>query len=224
MKRHLKKIILAGILAAAIIGIRASGAGEYFTFENLQKNKEALHELVSGQYAFSVFIYIAVYIAVTAFSIPGATILTLAGGFLFGPLLAIIYVNAGANGGAVLAFLSARYLIGGWVQDKYGAQLKKFNEELSKNGHLYMLTLRFIPVFPFFLINIFAGLTNIPVRTFIWTTAVGIIPGSAAYAFAGSQINYIKSADDIFSARMLIALLLLGLFSIAPVIIKKLKP
>ena len=221
MKTYAKKIILFSIIAGMFFFIRVSDLSHYLTFENLQKNKEALHAYVEGHYAFSVILYISMYVTSTAFSIPGATILTLAGGFLFGALLCAVYVNVGATTGAIMAFLSAKYLIGAWVQNRYRRQLTRFNEEIASNGHLYLLTLRFVPVFPFFLLNVLAGLTNIPLKTFLWTTALGIIPGSLVYAFAGSQLNTIKSAGDIFSWRMAAAFILLALFSLLPVLINK---
>ena len=221
MKSYAKKIILLIVIAGIFLLVRFSGVGGQLTFENLQDNKEDLHAYVEGHYPFSVALYIIIYILSTAFSIPGATVLTLAGGFMFGTLLCAAYVNVGATTGAMMAFLSARYLIGDWVQERYQGQLKKFNEEISRNGHLYLLTLRFAPLFPFFLINILAGLISVPLKTFLWTTSLGIIPGSLVYAFAGSQLNTIKSPGDIFSLRMAVAFVLLALFALLPVIIKK---
>lgn len=221
MKAHIKKIMLFSIITGLFFFIRASDVSHYLTFENLQKNKEALHGYVEGHYAFSVILYISMYVASTAFSIPGAAILTLAGGFLFGTLLCAAYVNVGATTGAIMAFLSAKYLIGAWVQNRYRRQLIRFNKEIASYGHIYLLTLRFVPVFPFFLINVLAGLTNVPLRTFLWTTSLGIIPGSLVYAFAGSQLDTIKSARDIFSSRMAAAFILLALLSLLPVLINK---
>ncbi|TAL24857.1 MAG: TVP38/TMEM64 family protein [Nitrospirae bacterium] len=182
-----------------------------------------MEEFVLNRYYLSIVIYIIVYTVSTALSVPGAAVLTLSGGFVFGAVYGAIYSNIGATAGATLAFLFSRYLIGEWVQKKYKERLRRFNEELAKSGHLYLLTLRLIPAFPFFLINFFAGLAKVPLRTFLWTTAVGIIPGDIAYSFAGSRLNTIESVEDIFSARMLIALAFLALLILFPVIYKKLK-
>jgi len=221
--RHSGKIALLILLVFLIILARVAGISAYLSFDSLNRNKYILENFVRERYFFSVALYIAAYVIVTALSIPGATVLTLLGGFLFGVLLGAIYTNAGATIGAAIAFLFARYIIGEWVQKKYKDRLQRFNDEMSRNGHAYLLTLRLIPAFPFFLINFFAGLTNIPIRTFIWTTALGIIPGSMVYSFAGSQLHAIKSADDILSLKMILSLSLLWLLILFPVIFKKIK-
>jgi len=216
---HKKRIIFLIVILALIAITRLTDLDRYLTFENLQENKFRLQQMVEGNYVLSVGGYIVTYIVVVAFSIPGAAILTLTGGFLFGVLWGAIYVNAGATTGATLAFLFCRYVAGEWVQNKYQDKLKTFNKELSKNGYRYLLALRFIPVFPFFLINIFAGLTKIPLRTFIWTTSIGIFPGSLVYAFTGKQLGDIQSVEDIFSARIAVAFSLLALLVLFPVIV-----
>lgn len=223
MKKHGRQFILLAILIAIILLIRYSGIGDYITFENLRRNKLILRDFVKNSFLASIFVFAVVYTLSSALSVPGAAVLTLAGGFLFGTTLAVLCVNIGATTGATLAFLSSRYLLGRLVQNRYSNQLRRFNEELSRNGYLYLLAVRLIPVFPFFLINFFAGLTRIPLRTFVWTTAVGIIPGSFVYTFAGSQLNTIKSAHDILSRKVLSAFLLLALFTLFPIIMKKIQ-
>jgi uncharacterized membrane protein YdjX (TVP38/TMEM64 family) len=208
------------LIVATIVFIRCAGVDRYVTFKNLQENKVRLLQAVENNYFLSVAGYIVLYIAVVAFSIPGATVLTLSGGFLFGALLGTLYVNAGATTGATLAFLFCRYAAGDWIQEKYLDKLITFNKELSENGYRYLLALRLIPLFPFFLINAGAGLTNIPLRTFVWTTSMGILPGSFVYAFAGKQLGSIKSMGDIFSTEILIAFSLLALLVLVPVVVK----
>jgi len=223
VKKYKKQIILLAILVAVILFVRLSGASGYLTLENLKKNKELLQHFIEARYFFAVVTYIVVYILTVTFSIPGATVLTLAGGFLFGLLPAIIYANVGATIGAALGFLFARYILGNSIQEKYAPQLERFNRELDENGHLYLLTLRLIPAFPFFLINLLAGLTKVSLKTFFWTTMVGILPGSLVYSFAGSQLNTIESVEDIFSGSIIAAFLALALFALLPVILKKLR-
>jgi uncharacterized membrane protein YdjX (TVP38/TMEM64 family) len=162
-----------------------------------------------------------VYIAAVALNVPGAAILTMAGGFLFGTALTVLYANVGATTGAVLAFLLARYLLGEWVQSRYRTQLAGFNSEIERNGSKYLLTLRLIPVFPFFLINFLSGLTTIPLRTFAWTTSLGIIPAAAVFGFAGQQIGTISSAGEILSPKVIIAFTLLALLALIPALISR---
>lgn len=223
MNKTTKHIILLVLLIIVIVALRNSPAGRILTFENLKQHRESLVSFVQNRYGLSVALFIAVYILATALSIPGAVILTIAGGFLFGTVVSTFYIDIGATTGATLAFLSARYLLGNRIQEKYQGQLKKFNEEFEKNGTHYLLTLRLIPVFPFFLINFLSGLTKIPIRAFIWTTALGIIPGTMIFAFAGRQIGTINSVSEILSIKVLAAFLVLALFTLVPVIIKRIR-
>ncbi len=219
MIKHRKRIFLLIFFIAVIAVIRLSPLSDYLTFDNVKKNREVLLAFTGENYLFSVFLYIAAYVLVVALSIPGGAVLTLVGGFLFGTLPAVLYVNAGATVGAAFAFLTARYLLGDRLQHKYEHQLARFNEEITRNGVRYLLTLRFIPVFPFFLINFLSGLTKVPLKTFIWTTSLGILPGSAVYAFAGQQIGTINSLKEILSEKVLIAFVLLALFTLFPIIL-----
>ncbi len=223
MTGHTKKIILFLLLIGVILLIRFSPAGSVLTFDNLKQHRENLLVYVQHNYAAAAVVFIFVYVLTTSLSIPGAVILTLAGGFLFGTIANTMYVVVGATTGASLAFLSARYLVGNRLQEKYQSQFRKFNDEIGRNGARYLLVLRFIPIFPFFLINFLAGLTKIPVRTFLWTTAVGIIPGTAVFAFAGQQIGSINSLSEILSRKVLTAFAVLALFTIVPVIWKRWK-
>ncbi len=222
MKTYQKRIILALIIIAAITVIKYFNLDTYLTFENLKNYKGQLLEHVKNNYFPAVLLFILIYIVVIAFQIPGAAVLSLSGGFLFG-MAGVLYVNLGATGGAVLAFLAARFIIGDWIQARYGDKMESFNRELEKNGRNYLLTLRLIPVFPFFLINLLAGLTGISLMTFFWITAVGIIPGSVVYVYAGTQLGSINTMSDIISWQMLSALVLLGLLAVIPVVIQKFK-
>jgi uncharacterized membrane protein YdjX (TVP38/TMEM64 family) len=154
-----------------------------------------------------------VYVVQTACSLPGATIMTLLGGFLFGSVLGMLYVNVGATTGATLAFLAARYVFQSWVQRKFGDRLDALQAGFAKNGFAYLLTLRLIPLFPFFLVNLLSGLTQVRTRTYVAATALGIIPGSFVYTFAGSQLGNINSLSEIASPRVVLALTFLGLLA-----------
>jgi uncharacterized membrane protein YdjX (TVP38/TMEM64 family) len=210
-------------IVSIIAAIQFSGVTDYLTFENLKANKEILFEHVKEDYLLSSVIFVLIAIIALALSLPVGAALTLAGGFVFGTWVATIYINISATIGATLAFLITRYLIGNCIQKRYGPRLNRLNEEISSHGPNYLLTLRFIPIFPFFLINLCAGLTRIPIKSFIWTTAVGILPGDIVYSFAGSQLGSINSTKDIFSKNILVAFLLLAALSIAPVLYNKIR-
>ena len=163
------------------------------------------------------------YMLSVAFLLPIATLLTLSGGMLFGFAFGTIFVNIGATFGAILAFLFARYIMGEQIQKKYSTQLTKFNQELEHNKYQYLFSLRFLPIFPFFIVNFLCGVTKIDLKTFIITTSLGIIPGSFVYTYAGSQVASISSINDIFTKEILIAFVLLGVLTLMPVIIKNIK-
>lgn len=223
MTKHKKQILLLVLFIAAIAMLRYSPVGKILTFDNLKQHRDILIVLVQDHYGLTVMLFTGVYILAAAFSVPGAVILTLGGGFLFGTIAATVYVNIGATAGASFAFLSARYLLGERLQEKYRNQLDTFNTEIAKNGPRYLLTLRLIPVFPFFLINFLSGLTKIPLKTFVWTTSLGIIPGTAVYAFAGRQLGTINSLSEILSKKVIIAFVILALFAIFPVVLDRIK-
>ena len=165
-----------------------------------------------------VICYLLIYTLYVALSLPGAAVLTLAGGFLFGSLFGTLYVNVAATSGATMAFLAARHLFRGVVEDKFGKRLDAIHTGISKNAFHYLLTLRLIPLFPFFLVNLAAGLTRIRLSTYVIATAIGIIPGSFVFSHAGQQLGDIHSVSDIASIGALGAFALLGLLVIAPVV------
>ncbi len=214
--------ILLFIIAASLV-LSQTRLVDWITLENLQQNKELLKDYVAQHYVISATGYVLLYILVAATAIPGAILLSLTGGFLFGVLPAMIYVNIGATGGAVFCFLMARYLGKEWVYKKYGKKISKLNQELEEYGKNYLLTIRFIPILPFFLINILAGVTNVSAKTFFWTTALGGLPGSIIYTIAGKNLGDIQSTKDLFSPKIIAFFLMLAAFSLLPILIKKKK-
>lgn len=221
MKTSIKRVIIFGVIAvvtaAAIIILNSKG----YTLESLLENREKLLRLVSENIILSSILFALTYLIVVAISIPGATLLTLLGGFLFGPILGVILINIGATTGAFIIFLVARYLLRDALMQKYGKQLAKLNKELEINGANYLLTLRFIPLFPFFLINLIAGLTPVSSFTYLWTTAVGIIPGSIVYTLFGSSGAELGKEGAGFPPQLIAALILLTIISLLPVVIRK---
>lgn len=195
--------------------------GRYLTLEALKENREALLDFYAAHQAAMVAGFIAIYVVQTALSLPGAAILSLAAGAIFGALLGTVYAVIGATIGAVLAFLVTRYLFHDAVERKFGEKLAKLNRELDQAGLNYLLFLRLVPVFPFFLINLAAGLTKMPLRTFFFGTLIGIIPGGFVYVNAGASLASITSTREIASLRVLGSFALLGLFALVPVVYRK---
>lgn len=212
--------ILFFIIAAVIIWL--SGIHQYLTFENLQKNRGMLLAYLEKNYISSVFIFLAVYVS-TAFFIPGTLALTVASGFFFGFIAGTFYALLGACLGATMAFFTSRYLMGSWIQKKFGEHLAVFNEEISRHGYHYLLFFRIVPILPFFMVNYLAGITHISKFTFIWTTIIGMLPGTLVCAFAGQQLGVIISPDQIFSREVIISLILLAALILLPPIARHTK-
>jgi len=212
-------LLLVLMLVAAIY---CTGLHNYLTFEDFKSSSNLFKKLVTENYLLTVCYYIGIYFVVAALSLPGDFVLTIAGGFLFGTFTAAAYIAIGATAGAVLAFLTSRYLFGNYIQKKYRKQLSGFNKELKENGKNYILMLRFISLPPFFLLNILVGFTKLDLKTFIWTTALGILPATLIYAYAGSNLARIEQPGDLLSADLLSAFIFLGLIALVPVLLKKL--
>ncbi|MFQ5449430.1 MAG: TVP38/TMEM64 family protein [Nitrospinaceae bacterium] len=218
-----KKLSLLVLFAVGIGLFYYFDLGQYLTLEGLKENKERLDLFYRENTVLTIFGFIGVYIAVVALSLPGATLLTLTGGAIFGSVMGTLIVNVGATLGATLAFLVARFLLRDWVERKYGDKLKPFNEGFSKNALNYLLFLRLVPLFPFFLINLVSGLTRLRLPVYFFGTMFGILPGSFVYANAGSQLASIDSLSDIASPGVLGAFALLGLFALIPTLYKRIK-
>jgi len=217
----MRKILLLIIIVAIFVLLKIYGLLDYLTLENLKTYKTIIEEYVKNNFFMASLAYICLYIFVAAFSIPGASVLSLAGGYFFGFTFGLFYVNFSAVVGATLAFLIARYIAGDYVHKKYGEKLRKFNEELEKNGYLYLLTLRIIPVFPFFLVNIFSALTSVKLFTYVWTTTLGIFPASIVFTYAGTTLEKVKTLNDVMSKEFLFALIFLGLLFQIPNMINR---
>ena len=178
--------------------------GQYLSLDALKANRDQLLSYTESNYALAVAVFILVYILQTTFSLPGGAILTLTGGFLFGSLMGTVFVNIGATVGATLAFLAARYLLRDWVENKFGHRLGPIQAGFAQNAFSYLMTLRLIPAFPFFLVNLVSGLTRVNLGTYMLATSLGIIPGSFVFAFAGRQLGSINSLSEIASPSVLL--------------------
>lgn len=216
------KVAVLFLIACAIGGFFYFDLHRYVSLETLKANRDALLGFTEANYAASVIVFIALYCLQTSLSLPGATLFTLAGGFLFGSVIGMLYVNIAATLGATLGFLAARYLFRDWVEQRFGARLWTVQEGFARNGFSYLLTLRLVPLFPFFLVNLVSGLTRVRVGTFVAATSLGIIPGSFVYANAGRQLGSIDSLGEIASPRVLGAFALLGLLALVPLVYRRL--
>ena len=195
----------------------------YLTLDALKTNRQALSNYYAAHTVVMIAGFMAIYIIQTALSLPGAAILSLAAGAIFGSVMGTIYANIAATTGATLAFLVTRYLLRDVVLNKFGTKLEKINRELEQRGFNYLLFLRLVPLFPFFLINLAAGLTRLPLRTFFIATMLGIIPGGFVYVNAGASLATIDSLSGIASPQVLGSFALLGLFALIPALYNKFK-
>ena len=211
-----KKLLLVALLLSGAAAFFYFDAHRYLTLETLQGNRDRLLAFAEANFGLASVLFVATYCVVTGLSLPGAVVLTLAGGFLFGSGLGTVLVNLGATSGATLAFLAARYLLRDWVESKFGKRLQPIQDGFARSAFGYLLTLRLIPLFPFFLVNLLSGLTRVSVGTYVAATAIGIVPGSFVYAYAGRQLGTIDSLSDIASPNVLLAFTLLGVLALVP--------
>lgn len=217
-----KKLVLVIMAALAVGFFFWFDLGRFLTLQSLKTNHQSLLDFYATHTLVMVAGFMTVYILQTALSLPGAAILSLAAGAIFGPVMGTVYAVVSASIGATLAFLVTRYLLRDLVLERFGNRLEIMNRELELRGFNYLLFLRLVPVFPFFLINLAAGLTRLPLRTFMLGTLLGIIPGGFVFVNAGASLATITSLSGIMSPRVLGSFALLGLFALLPVIYNKL--
>ena len=205
-------IALALLAVAAVLSYRHYDLGSLLTIDRLKASRDALVGAYQAQPLATVGLFFVVYVAAAALSIPGALILTLAGGAMFGLGLGLLVVSFASSLGALLAFLASRYLLRDGIQRRFGQRLAPINEGVRKDGVVYLLTLRLVPVFPFWLVNLLMGLTPIGALRFYAVSQIGMLAGTAVYVNAGTQLAAIQSAGDIVSPGLLGSFVLLGLF------------
>ena len=199
----MKKIIIVLLVALAIFAFVFFDVGEMLTLENLKNQQQSMDARYQASPLMVILVYFLIYVAATALSIPGAAILTLAGGAIFGVVTGTIIVSFASTIGATLAFLGSRYLFRDWVQARFGDRLKALNEGMARDGAFYLFSLRLVPVFPFFLINLLMGLTPIKTRTYFWVSQLGMLLATIVYVNAGTQIARIDALSDIVSPGLL---------------------
>lgn len=214
----MKKILPIGIIAVLIILFFAYDLHEWLTLDALKASQAQFADAYEQSPLLVISVFFIAYVAVTALSLPGATIMTLAGGALFGLWVGLLVISFASTIGATLAFLVSRYLLRDTIQSRFQKQFKTINEGVEKEGAFYLFTLRLVPVVPFFLINLVMGLTNLPARTFYWVSQVGMFAGTIVYVNAGTQLGKIDSLSGILSPALLASFVLLGIF---PLIAKR---
>jgi pyruvate/2-oxoglutarate dehydrogenase complex dihydrolipoamide dehydrogenase (E3) component/uncharacterized membrane protein YdjX (TVP38/TMEM64 family) len=210
MKRS-KLILVLAIIAVVGIFIGLDGH-KLLTLANLQSHQESLANWIDSHLLLAVASYMAVYVVMTALSLPGAVILTLAGGAFLGNIYGLIAVSIASTAGASLAFLAARFLLRDTLRARYKETVAKMDRGVEKDGAFYLATLRLVPVFPFFLINLAMGLTAMRLRTYALVSWVAMLPGTFVFVNAGTQLGKIQSTSDILSAELLLSFALLGIF------------
>ncbi len=218
-----KKVLILLVFAAVAGVFYYLDLGKVLTLESLKANRVRLEDLRAAHAFLFAAAFILVYIVQTAFSLPGAAILSLASGAIFGVLQGTLVVLSGATVGAVLAFLVSRTLLRDWVVKKFGGRMEGIDRGLRENGLSYLLFLRLVPAFPFFLVNLACGVTGLPLRTYALGTLFGIMPGSLVFVNAGASLAAIESVSQVASPRVLGSFALLGLFALLPTIIKAVK-
>lgn len=209
-----KKIVLLIALAGALAAAYYFEVTQYLNLEYFNTQQEEINQYVSANHLLSLALFFVIYVAVTALSIPGAALMTLVAGALFGLLEGLILVSFASTLGATLAMLVSRTLLRDSIQNRFADAFKTVNDGVEKEGALYLFTLRLVPAVPFFVINLVMGLTNMPARTFFWVSQVGMLAGTAVFVNAGTQIGNIDSLSGILSPQLIGSFVLLGIFPI----------
>jgi uncharacterized membrane protein YdjX (TVP38/TMEM64 family) len=214
-KIPVKKVIIVLLIVIFIALFKIFDLGQYLTLSYIKESQQRFAELYSENKVLVVGAYMFIYILVTSLSLPGAAVMTLAGGALFGLVTGTIAVSFASTIGATLACFVSRFLLRDWVQGKFGDKIAKVNQGVEKEGAFYLFTMRLIPVFPFWMINLVMGVTKMPIRTFFWVSQVGMLPGTIVYVNAGKEIAKIDSLSGILSPGLILSLVILGIFPIA---------
>ena len=217
---HMKKskIVLVLVIAVIVVAFFAFDLSRFVNPDFLKQQQDSINTYYENNPWQTIFIYFSVYVVMAALSLPGAIWITLIGGAIFGVLVGSIVISFASSIGATLAFLVARFLLRDWVQDRFGNRLNAVNQGMEKDGAFYLFTLRMIPIFPFWLINLLMGLTKIRTWVFYVVSQIGMLTATVIYVNAGSQLAQIESLSGILSPGLLISLSLIGIF---PLLAKK---
>ncbi|MBT4963672.1 MAG: TVP38/TMEM64 family protein [Francisellaceae bacterium] len=218
MKFNLKKISFFMMLIALIFSFFFFDLHSFFTLEYIKSSQKKFNIYFQEQPLVTIGIYFLIYVITTSFSFPGAALLTLLGGALFGVFLGTVVVSFASTIGATLAFLGARYLFRDMIQNKYSNKLQSINDGVDKEGAFYLFSLRLIPILPFFFVNLIMGLTKMKASQYFFVSQIGMLPGTIAYVYAGTALSKIEYLKDILHFEVIMAFAVLGLL---PLISKK---
>jgi len=213
------KILMIGAILLGILAFKYFDLSQYLTLSYIKESQQDFHTLYLSHSTLVIAAYMGIYVAVTALSLPGAAVLTLAAGGLFGLTTGTVVVSFASSIGATLACLVSRFLLREWVLDKFGDKLSAINTGIEQEGAFYLFSLRLVPIFPFFIINLLMGLTRIRLFTFYWVSQLGMLAGTLVYVNAGKELAKIDSLAGIISPGLLASFVVLGLF---PIVVKKL--
>jgi len=222
MENFMKTPLIRWVMAGAVIGLVilyfVFDLGQFLSLAYLKSRHEWLMEIYARHTLLTIGAYMLTYIVVTALSLPGAAVMTLAGGALLGLVTGTVVISFASTIGATLAFLVSRFLLKDWVQERFKDKLRAINQGIEREGAYYLFTLRLVPVFPFFIINLAMGLTPIRTTRFYLVSQLGMLPGTLVYVNAGTQLAQIDSLKGILSPGLLLSFALLGIF---PLLAKK---
>ncbi|MBL8414397.1 MAG: TVP38/TMEM64 family protein, partial [Propionivibrio sp.] len=197
------RLLLIALLIVLITAYFGFGLERFLSLDYFKSQQAAIETWRAAQPMTAALIFFVTYVAVTGLSLPGAAVMTLVGGAVFGLLWGLLLVSFASSVGATLAFLASRFLLRDWVQQHFGERLRAINSGVDREGGFYLFTLRLVPVFPFFVINLLMGLTPLKTRTFYWVSQVGMLAGTLVYVNAGTQLAKIQSLSGILSPGLL---------------------
>ncbi|WP_290925263.1 TVP38/TMEM64 family protein [Halodesulfovibrio sp.] len=209
---QIKRLCIVTAIALMLTAVWYFNLTDYLTLEYIKMKQDAFRMLYAENRFLVVGSFVILYILVTALSIPGAAIMTLAAGGLFGFWTSLIAVSFASTIGATLACFASRYILKDWVQSTFGSKIKKIDDGIKKEGAFYLFTLRLVPIFPFFAVNLVMGITSLPLRTYFWVSQLGMLPGTAVFVNAGKQLATINDVSDVLHPVHIISFALLGIF------------
>jgi len=210
-----KKLALVAVITVLVVCYFVFDLDRYLTLEYLKNSKDRFADMYEANRLMVLGVYFAIYVISTALAVPGALVLSLAGAALFGFWTSLVVISFASTIGASLSFLVSRYLLRDWVQSRFRDKLTRVNAGVEEEGAFYLFTLRLIPIFPFFAINLVMGLTPMRLGTYYWVSQLGMLPGTMVFVNAGKELGKIDSLSGLISPSLLASFVLLGIFPLA---------